>query len=156
MNDLTKQLIKKLALKNDEFRESMPVNFITHEIVSLKSQKPGNYKWPRNTQYRYDHWSGSLILSPKLFLCDQINSVLKDVQNFNDFNETNNPFNERNFGDLFYKSLNFNGVTEFKVAIFFKIEFWDDKTMQFESENHLRDKCYRTLTIFEGWECQNG
>jgi len=73
MNEHTRHLIKKCALKNDDLRETFPINHITHDIVQRKSNKPKGYIWPKTLKYKYDHWHGSLILSPKVL------SVIKSM-----------------------------------------------------------------------------
>jgi hypothetical protein len=152
MDELTKYLAKQLSIKNDEFRNSLPINYITHELVLLKSQKSPSKKWNKKTKYKYDHFNGSLILSRKMLDCDNIHKVLKDVQKYDNFTKDNDPYQERRFGDINYKSLSFEDEIERESLVFWKIEFWDDKSLKHKSTDYLKQKCYRTLTIYNASE----
>ena len=146
-DELTTFFIKQCALKNDEFRSGLPINHITHEINYFRSNtSPSELK--KNIKYKYDQYNGSLIVSKKMFLCDEIHQVLKNVVEYNSFNRDSDPYGEHRFGDITYKKLHFNDKVIKDCLVFWKIEFWDDKTMQWASTNHLKGKAYRSLTVY--------
>ncbi len=148
MDELTTFLVTQCAFKNDEFRKNLPINFITHEVVALTSTKPVGKAWKKNTKYKYDHFNGSLIISNKMLNCDNIYSVLKKVSNYDNFTKENDPYKEKRFGDITLNNLSFNGQTESESLIFWKIEFWDDNSLRHQTEDYLKSKSYRTLTIY--------
>ena len=152
MDELTKYLANQLSIKNDQFRKSLPINYITNELVLLRSQKSPEKKWGKKTKYKYDHFNGSLILSRKMLECDDIYQVLKDVQNYDKFTKENDPYLERRFGDINYKMLSFEDELEKESLVFWKIEFWDDNSLKHKATDYLKQKCYRTLTIYNASE----
>ena len=150
MDEITTMLVKECALKNNEFRVNLPINFITHEIVAFRYEYPKDYLWPKNVKYKYDHFNGSLILSNRMFVCNDIYKVLQDLTNYDEFTEENDPFKEKRFGDLCYSQLSFNDNDNVKdCVVFWKIEFFTDNTMEFKATNYLKDNCYRVLTVYE-------
>ena len=149
-DELTAFFIKQCAIKNDDFRKSLPINHVTHEINSFRSSKDFNLK--KNIKYKYDQFNGSLVVSNKMFRCDEIHQVLKNVVEYNGFNRDNDPYGEHRFGDITYKKLSFNGEIEKEHLVFWKIEFWDDKSMRWHAANHLKGNSYRSLTGYSSVE----
>ncbi len=143
-DELDTFLVAQLAFKNSEFRKNLPVNYITHEINTLRSGRT----FKKNLKYKYDHFNGSLIISHRMFYCDQIHQVLKDVCKYDSFNRENDPYSEKRFGDITYEELSFNDVVKKDHLIFWKIEFYDDNSIRHKTENYLNTNCYRVLTIY--------
>jgi len=152
MDELTTYLVNQCALKNNEFRKGLPINYITHEVVLLRSQKSTSKKWKKKAKYKYDHFNGSLILSRKMLGCDNIHQVLKDVQRYDKFDRESDPYQERRFGDINYKALSFEGEIEKESLVFWKIEFWDDNSLRHQATDYLKKNYFRTLTVYSASE----
>ena len=80
-----------------------------------------------NDKFRKTFTGGQVLLTagidskPK----DDVANILLMVQNFNDFNEDNDPYGEHDFGSFDYKD----------NKIFFKIDYYNRFNKRFASEN---------------------
>lgn len=92
-----------------------------------------------NDSFRTTLAGGKVMITQGIALLppDEINNIIKQVQNFNSFNKSNDPYGEHDFG-----ALDFKGRT-----IFWKIDY-HDINYQFYSPDPTNKECTnRTLTI---------
>ena len=93
-----------------------------------------------NDKFRRSFINGEVLLSAGIAAMsseDKAN-IISLVQNFNDFNEGNDPYKEHDFG-----SFDYNGS-----KIFWKIDYYDRFNTHFASENPADiSKTLRILTI---------
>ena len=141
LDDLTKLLIRRSAIKNDDFRKSLPVNALTSEIVAFKA---AHKKERKEHQFNFSDGliGGHLIISPLVFWHDSIWEILKTVKNYSMFDKDNDPHGERIFGDLKIG----------KETIFWKFDFYQDSDCKWGCSNHLKNPCWRVLTIYNSKE----
>lgn len=68
---------------------------------------------------------------------EDVNNIIKQVQNFNSFNKSNDPYGEHDFGAFDFK----------ENRIFWKIDYYDTEYL-FYSINPVNEECTnRVLTI---------
>ena len=84
-----------------------------------------------------------LFLTAKVLQSENIWEILEKTQNFKDFNMDNNPYKERDFGNFKVKK---------DGTYYFKFDYFKDNAMELASDNHLKDDCYRNLTIMHASE----
>ena len=68
------------------------------------------------------------------------------IGKFNDFNKDNDPYGEHDFG-----SIKINQPVN-EGNYYFKIDYYQNKDMDFGAENHLLGSCYRAITIMHSSE----
>ena len=73
---------------------------------------------------------------------DDVANILLMVQNFNDFNEGNDPYGEHDFGSFDYKG----------DKIFFKIDYYDLNHKYMSEDPTNPDITNRVLTIMTAYE----
>lgn len=140
MDDMTKHLIKRCAIKNDDLRAALPVNGTTSQLVYLKSAEKISYT--NREFYTVKLYCGAFRISPAVVWSQNLWTILKTVRDFSKFNEDNDPFGERNFG-------NFKIDSE---TYYFKIDYWEDESMKWGAQNYLRDASWRVVTIYNSKE----
>lgn len=148
-DELNAHRIKKCARKNDEFRESINPNHITHEIIYLRSKN----KLTEKTGYQTTNRIGTIQLCNKLFRCNQINQLLKDIKNYKDFDYEFDPHHEHFYGDIFYKYLDYENINDHgpkyirksDQMLWFKIEYYDSPEMRYHPDDHLTQNVHRVL-----------
>ena len=151
-NEINAHRIKKCARKNDEFRESLNPNHITHEIVYLRSKN----KMTERTGYQTQNRIGTIQLCNKIFRCCQVNQILKDIKNYKAFDYEFDPHHEHFYGDIFYKYLDFESLSDNgpkyirkpDQMLWFKIEYYDSPDMIYHPDNHLTQNVYRVLKCY--------
>ena len=71
--------------------------------------------------------------------------LYREIANFDAFEEGNDPYGEHDFGSFTISVDNlFTGEAE-KRKVIWKIDYWEDETLQWGTEDKLN--CYRILTI---------
>ena len=137
MDQTTRHLIKNCGIINDDLRKSIPVNGLVHKIVEKNST--GNSFGTDFLRIKLHNFF--LVLTTKVHLSKKPWEILWKVQNFNVFNNSNNPHGERDFGI----------VEVDKESYHFKFDYFEDETLQYAAENHLIE-AYRVLTILHSTE----
>ena len=82
-----------------------------------------------------------MVLTTKVHLSKKPWEILWKVQNFNVFNNSNNPHGEHDFGIVEVEGESYH----------FKFDYFEDETLQYAAENHLIE-AYRVLTILHSTE----
>lgn len=136
-----KELIRQCALKNDDARKSLPVNYLVNKILYIKHKKETPADRPEAMGIQL--WNFHLFLTAKVLQSENIWEILEKTQNFKDFNMDNNPYKERDFGNFKVKK---------EGTYYFKFDYFKDNAMELASDNHLKDDCYRNLTIMHASE----
>ena len=86
---------------------------------------------------------GRVVLTAGVSALPFAYAVIEKVQNFNEFNEDNDPFKEHDFGQFVINNIKF----------FFKIDYYDSKEMEYASEDASDpEKTFRVLTIMKSDE----
>jgi len=137
MDKETRHLIKNCAITNDDCRNSIPLNGLIHRIVELNATDK-NFG---ADCYRAKLHNCTLVLTPKVLLSEKTWEILWKVQNFNVFNNNNDPHGEHDFGIVEVDKESYN----------FKFDYFQDETLQYAADNHLL-KAYRVLTILHSTE----
>ena len=132
MDKTTKHLIKNCGIINDDCRESIPLNGLIHRIVELNAIA----KDFGTVFYRAKLHNCTLVLTPKILLSEKTWEILWKIQNFNVFNNDNNPYGEHDFGIIEVDGESYH----------FKFDYFQDETLQYTPENYLIE-AYRVLTI---------
>ena len=92
-----------------------------------------------NDEFRANLSRGVLILTEGIRSnsSEDITTIINKVRNFNDFNEGNNPYGEKDFGSFSFKG----------KKIFWKIDYYDNKFL-FLSPNACKPRLTnRVMTI---------
>ena len=92
-----------------------------------------------NDSFRTNLSGGKVMITKGLSLLppDDVNNIVRQVQNFNSFNKSNDPYGEHDFGAFDFKG----------NRIFWKIDYYDTEYL-FYSINPANEECTnRVLTI---------
>ncbi len=92
-----------------------------------------------NDAFRANPSRGGLILTEgiRANTNDDIATIINKVRNFNDFNENNNPYGERDFGAFDFKG----------KKIFWKIDYYDREFLFFSPNASKPRLTNRVMTI---------
>ncbi len=138
LSDMAKYLVQRCAQKNDEFRESLPINAIIHDLnfkLSTKKITPDGF-------YHFKNFNGALRISPLVFERGNTWPILKAIKSYQDFDKNNDPMGEHSFGDLYIDG----------QIVFWKIEHYQDNEEVFYKDNYLNENSWRVLTIYDNVE----
>lgn len=92
-----------------------------------------------NDSFRTTLAGGKVMITQEIALLppDEINNIIKQVQNFNSFNKSNDPYGEHDFGALDFKGR----------RIFWKIDYYDINYQFYSPDPTNKESTNRTLTI---------
>ena len=118
MSPRVKELIRACALKNDDIRKGIPVNWLVNRILYEKVVK----KIHIEDFMRVKLWNVCLVLTPKVLESQSIWAILDKTQNFKDFCFDNDPYKEHDFGNFKIKN---------EGTFYFKFDYFKDNSMEF-------------------------
>ena len=135
----TKDLIAQCALKNDEARKFLPISWTINQVIQLRNE-------PISEKLCFKFWSSALILTPMVVNSPSTWDILYQITKFNNFNKDNDPYGEHDFGAIeINKPIN-------EGSYYFKIDYFENNSMDYGAENHLLGPCYRAITIMHSSE----